>query len=291
MYRNSKLFSRLFTAPALIIYFVFVIIPVFISIYYSFFRWDGMSEMVFKGFSNYQYLLFKWKDYWVVTKNTGILIVVGLLVQMPLGLIFAYFLYRGIKGFKFVRAVTFLPVVIAPITVGVMFGVFFNSDIGPFNMLLEKIGLSVLQTNWMSDPKTVLGVIIYPLTWQYLGIYIIIFLAAMQGISNDVLEASIIDGANSFVIFKKIILPLLWDVTQICIILCVTGGLKAFDQPLVMTMGGPGVHSTFLALLMYRYGFYENQIGLASGISVTILIMALAFSYLFKKYLSKDFEA
>ncbi len=290
MLKKNVWFARLFTAPAAILYSVFVIIPVFISAYYSLFQWDGMSDMVFKGLTHYANMLFKWKDYWVTVKNTGILIFVGLIVQIPLGLIFAYFIYRGIKGYKFFRAVAFLPVVIAPITIGVMFGVFFNSDIGPINMILGKLGLSALQTNWLSNPKTVLGAVAYPLTWQYLGIYIIIFLAAMQGVNNDIIEASFIDGASSFVIFKNIILPLLWNVIQICIIMVVTGGLTVFDQPLVMTMGGPGVQSTFLALLMYRYGFFENQIGLASGVSVTILIIALVFTYLFKKYLSKDFE-
>lgn len=164
-----------------------------------------------------------------------------------------------------------------------MFTLFLNSNLGPINVTLAKIGLESLQRSWLSDSKIVLYSVIFPMLWQYIGFYVVIYLAALYSIPEEIFESAVIDGASSFHIFFKIVIPLLQDIIGITVVLCVSGGLKAFEHPYIMTWGGPGVMSSYLGLYLYRMAFGYNNFGYASTVGVTILLIALMFTILFKK--------
>ncbi len=287
MKREVKRFSSAFIAPAFLVYAVFIIVPVLLSVYYSFTKWDGISPKVFIGFRNYAYL-FTDSDYWMVVKNTAVLILYSVIFQVFLGLVLAYLLYRCVKGFKFFRTVFFLPVVISPIAIGLMFSLFYNTELGPLNKFLEVVGLAWMKHEWLSDPKIVLNSVIFPQVWQYIGLYIVIFLAALQSVPEEILESARMDGASSFKTFVKIILPLLWEISQICIILAVTGSLKAFDHAWVITGGGPGNASSYIALSMFRTAFVDHDFGYGSTLTATIMLYAVLFTMAFKKFFSTE---
>ena len=284
---KDNVFSAVFISPAFIIYTIFIIVPLIMSLTYSFTKWNGGSVKTFIGLKNY-IKLFTDEDYWQVMKNTGILTLVSLIVQVSMGLVIAYMVYKLRKGFKLFRAVYFLPVVIAPVSIGVMFVLFYNSEFGPINVILDSIGLSQLKTQWLSNPKVVLYSVIAPIAWQYIGEYFIILLAALQSIPRSLLESAEIDGASSVKQFFHIIIPLLWDVIQVCIILTVTGSLKAFDHAWIITSGGPGNASTFITMSMFKKAFIGREFGYGSAMTVTIIVYALLFTYLFKKYFSTE---
>lgn len=288
MKRRDKIFCAIFLSPATIMYMLFVMLPVILSVYYSFTRWDGVSPKVFIGLSNYREI-FSDPDFWTALKNNLSLIASSLMIQVTLGLIFAYLLYTGIKGFKVLRTIYFIPVVIAPIAIGVMFSLFYNSEAGLFNKLLQALGLEMLQRQWLSDTNVVLKSVMLPQVWQYIGLNMIIFLAALQSLPESVIESAKIDGASSMKIFTRIVIPMIWDVILIAVILCVTGGFKAFEHSWIMTQGGPGVNSAYLGVIMFNYAFVASDLGIGSSISIIIVICALLFTVISNKiFASKE---
>lgn len=272
----------LFLTPVLLIYTAFAFVPMLLSLYYSVTQWNGVSEKVFIGLQNYK-ALFGDKDFWVVFMNTMKLVVITLVVQIPVGLLLAYLLYSKTKGMKVFRTIYFLPVVIAPVAIGLMFTLFYNSEIGIFNHILKIIGLESLQKNWLSDTNTLLYAVMAPQVWQYIGLYVTIFLGALQSIPKELTESAQIDGANKINTFLHVILPEIRGFTSICVLLCVTGSLKSFDHSWIMTGGGPGVRSAYLGVLMYKTAFANSNFGMGSAITMIIITVSLMITQVFNK--------
>ena len=129
--------------------------------------------------------------------------------------------------------------------------------------------------NWLSDPDIVLFSVILPGIWQYLGYHFVILLAGMQSIPSEIIESARIDGANTVDIFSKIVIPNVKSMIQVCITINLSGAIKTFDIPYMMTQGGPGASSTFLAIYMYKEAFVDSSIGRGTAIAVCMLIMAV----------------
>jgi len=284
MVQKRFLFSAIFLAPALLLFMVFFIVPVIFSVYYSLTEWDAVAKPEFIGIDNFSDL---WKDsdYWKSMRNTLWLILFALTIKVSGGLVLAYLLLRVTRGFKFFRTVYFLPVVIAPMAIGLMFLLIY-SDNGLLNQTLDFLGLSSLKLNWLSNTRVVMFAVAVPQTWQNIGLFFIIFLAALQSIPREIFESAEIDGASSVRTLFSIVIPMLWDVLQACIILGVTGALKAFDIPWAITAGGPGVASAFASVYLFMRSFGSYEFGYASAISVTIAVYALLFTVLFKRFFS-----
>ncbi len=276
-------------APVFLIYTIFLFVPMLQTGYYSLTQWNGVSEKVFIGFGNYKELL-KNNDYWITFFNTLKLTAVSLIVQISFGLLLAYLLYTKTRGMKIFRTVFFLPVVIAPVAIGLMFSLFYNSEIGIFNKILSAVGLDILQTNWLSNPKTLLYAVMAPQVWQYIGLYVTIFLGALQSIPEDLIESAQIDGAGEVKTFFHVVLPQLSVFLNICIVLCVTGSLKAFDHSYIMTNGGPGVRSAYLGVYMYKTAFGNSDFGMGSAITITIILISLIITLLFNRFSASGSE-
>lgn len=284
---SSRSFKLFFLAPSFLLYTMFMILPIALSVYYSLTNWKGAMPKKYIGLRNY-IEIFTLPDYAIALSNTGIMTLFSFVLQLPAAMLLAYLVYRTRFGFKFFRAIYFLPVVVAPVAIATMFIIFYNSDFGPINQLLKAVGLGFLQRQWLSDPKIVLYSVIMSMIWQYVGFYFVILLAGMQSLPEEVFESSSIDGANSFQTFFKIVFPMLWDIIAICIILVVTGNLKSFDHIWTLTFGGPGSRSATLPVLMYQKTFYQGtNFGIGSTISTTILIYALLFTVFFNKISDK----
>lgn len=272
---RRKLFSFFFQLPSVFLYTVFLIFPAIASLYYALLKWDGISEKIFVGLGNFSELLFSDRYFGTVLGNTFISMLAGILIQLPLALILAYMVFRTVKGFRFFQSAYFVPVVISATIIGLMFSLFFNPVFGPVNTLLKDIGMENLTQNWLSDPKIVLFSVILPGVWQYLGYYFIILLAAMQSIPKELIESAVIDGANTVQIFHKIIIPNIRGMIQVCIVINLTGSIKTFDIPYMMTQGGPGASSTFLSIYMYKEAFIDSSIGRGTAIAVCMLLLAI----------------
>ena len=269
-----------FLLPVFLIYTIFLFVPLVQSAYYSLTSWNGVTEKVFVGLDNFK-ALFSNSDYWITFWNTIKLVVISLCIQIPVGLLLAYLLYSKVKGMKIFRTIFFLPVVIAPVAISLMFSLFYNSEIGIFNKVLEAIGLGRFATNWLSNIHTLLYAVMVSQVWQYIGLYVTIFLGALQSMPEELSESAQIDGANRTQTFFHVVLPEIANFTNICVILCVTGSLKAFEHSWIMTGGGPGVRSAYLGVYMYKTAFVNSDFGTGSAITVTIVLLSLVITVLF----------
>jgi raffinose/stachyose/melibiose transport system permease protein len=285
--KGSLAFAIAFLAPCFVLYVVFVLFAISVSLGLTVSKWSGIGAVQFNGLRNYVELV-QDAEYWGVARNSMTLVMLAVLIQNPLGLLLAYMVSRVGRGYRIFRSTIFLPVVIPAASTALMFSLLFNNDLGFVNNLLKSVGLGFLQQNWLTDPKIVIYTVALPQVWQYLGIVFIIYLAAIQAIPEEIIESARIDGASAFQTMMRIIVPLLWQVIQICIILNVSGSLKAFDMPWVMTWGGPGTASSYISVLMFRYAIKGFNFSYGTTIGMTILLYSLAFTIVFKKLVGKD---
>ena len=272
--RKHKWGWLVFVGPSFLLYTYFVVISLGYSIYYSLTKWNAISKPVFIGLKNYLDLLNS-GDFAIVMQNTVVGLVLALIIQVGLGLTFAYLIFRTKGGFRLYRALVFLPVVLSAAAVALMFTLVFNADVGPVNGMLKAIGLGALRRNWLSDKNVVFFTVLTPMIWQFIGLYVVILPAGMQSIPEEVIQSSTIDGASSFRTFRSIVIPMQWDIIFICITLITSGSFKAFEHSYIMTWGGPGVRSAFLGVFMYNKTFLAALFGLGSAIAMVILFASL----------------
>ena len=277
----------LFTLPAFLFFTVLVIVPVLFSAFYSLTSWRGIGTPVFEGLDNYL-TLFSSSTYWEIMLNTIRMLAASFFFQVPMGIMLAYLLYRKTVGYKVFRFIYFLPVVIAPIAIGIIFSILFNSDVGPINALLELVHLYSFKRNWLSDVNVVVNIVILPQVWQYVGYTLVIVFAGMQAIDDEILESAEIDGANSIQMFFRIVIPMCWDAIVVAFVLIISGSLKSFDYSWAMTKGGPGNASAMLAVYMYKTAFINNNFGRGSAISMSIMLFSTLFTYIFKKIANRN---
>ncbi|MBF9016902.1 MULTISPECIES: carbohydrate ABC transporter permease [unclassified Oceanispirochaeta] len=287
MKHHDTPFCLAFLAPAFLLYSVLMILPIFLSAGYGFFSWNAIGAKTFVGLQNYRELLSD-PDYWITFKNTAVLIAASLIFQLPIAFLVSFILHGMGKKSEIYRTIYFFPVVISPIAIGTLFALLYNGELGPLNSLLELLMGPEGRRNWLSDSDLVLGSVIAPDVWRYIGYYIVIFYAGLQGIPSSLYESALIDGASKKTVFFRIIIPLLTHVIQICFILSVTGCLKSFALPLALTDGGPGVRSSYLSLYMFKTAFSHHRFGYGSAVTMTILIYALGLTAILKRAFPRE---
>jgi raffinose/stachyose/melibiose transport system permease protein len=258
-----------YLVPIFLIYAFTVLLPMAVSVYYSL-RNEAGTEFV--GLNNYLALV-KDNDFWFSFKNNIIIVLFCVFGQVGIAfLISSLFMTNKLRFSKFHRISIFMPVVLAPVITGYLWSLIYNYRNGLLNVFLKLFHHKSML--WLDDPKYVLYAISVPLIWQYIGLYLIIFLAGMQNISKDVLESSEIDGANWFQNTVYVIFPLLKNVVTVALFLCITGTLKVFDHIYVMTGGGPGRSSMVMAQYAYNNAFIMNRLSYGSTISIGMLILS-----------------
>jgi len=272
--QRNKLAILIGLIPALLIYLVFSIIPIVISLYYSFMEWNGFGAMKFVGFQNFIEIA---RDpiFWKAVKNNIYVVVASVFGQIPIALALALLLNRKIKGGKLFRTIGFMPVVISTVVISLTWNMLYNSEIGFINRFLESIGLGSLTQNWLGDPKWAMISVCITIIWQFVGLYFIIFLAALQNVPSEVLEAAEIDGASGWKRTLFITLPMIWDSILIAVILCISGSLRTFDLIYVMTNGGPAHSTEVMAIYMYEKTFSSMRYGYGSAVSLYIFVFSL----------------
>ncbi|PPA69147.1 carbohydrate ABC transporter permease [Jeotgalibacillus proteolyticus] len=266
-------------APALLIYLVFAIVPILISFYYSTMSWNGFSDMEFIGLANFREALGD-PIFWQSLKNNLYVVAASVFGQVPIALFFALLLNRKLKGGKIFRTIGFMPVVISTVIISLVWGMMYNSRNGLFNQLLGAVGLESWAQNWLGDPKWAMISVCITIIWQFIGLYLIIFLAGLQNIPDELYEAAEIDGASGFKKTLNITLPMMKETIIVAVILCISGSLRTFDLIYVMTSGGPGHSTEVLAMYMFDQTFSSTRFGYGSTLSIFIFIFSLGLVYL-----------
>jgi raffinose/stachyose/melibiose transport system permease protein len=263
----------LFLLPAAIIYLSVIIFPVCYSFYLSLFTGSGIKDWVFSGFENYV-KLFSDQVFFVSLKNTVIWIVLTLVITISISLTLAVQLNKRFMGRTFFRGFFFFPWVVAPIAVAIIWRWIYNPTFGFINQFFSTIGINFSQT-WTSDTNTALLTCFVASQWQAIGQPMILFLAGLQMVPTDVLEAATIDGASGPVRFFRVTVPLMKETFIIVISTLIISAMKVYDIVRGLTDGGPHNASEVLATYMYSQTFDYNNWGYGTAIACVMVILML----------------
>ncbi|SFF03783.1 raffinose/stachyose/melibiose transport system permease protein [Paenibacillus algorifonticola] len=263
----------IFILPALIFYLGTVFVPIIQSLKYGFQQWNGIQEPRYIGFDNY-IAMFKDSYFWNAVQNNLVYVVIVVFMQVFIGLFFALLLSYVNKGAGIFRTLYYLPAVVVTIAIAQMFRNFYSlQPLGLLNMFLDWVGLSHLQSAWLSNPDTALIAVSIPEGWRFIGMYMVIFYAALIAIPKEIEEAAKIDGVNGWQLIRYIKLPSIMHVLSLSLIMCTTGALRGFDIPYII--GVPGSSTELVTTYMYKQAFSTIQYGYGSSIAVFIVIESL----------------
>jgi raffinose/stachyose/melibiose transport system permease protein len=257
--------------------------------YLSFFKWDGVAPTKqFVGLQNYFTLLFNDKVFWTALLNNAIWLVAALLIPTSIGLGLAILLNKGFRGSSIYRSVFYFPAILSLAVVGLIWNWIYLPDIGLINQLLGGLGLPGLQHNWLSDPKFALYAVMVAAAWNAAGLPMLLFLAGLQTINPEILEAAQVDGAGPVRRFFSITFPLLRETTLIVLAITAINSLKVYDIIYAMTYGGPANSTQVLSTWMYFLTYNYNSVGQGTAIAVILFLLTLIFAIPYIRMMGRE---
>lgn len=286
VFSNKKAIC-IFVLPTLIIFVAIVLVPIFISSYYSLLNWNGIGKGRFIGLQNYVTMFTNTRALNSM-KNSLLFAAVSVFIQLPISLVLALILASGVKGEGFYRMVYFIPVLLSTVVVAQLWTKIYNADYGLVNTILRNVGLSRLAQDWLGQTSTALISAFIPILWQYVGYHMLLMYAGAKSISQDVFEAAKIDGASYIRTAFSITIPLMKPILKVCLVFSLIGSIKVFDMIYVLTNGGPLNATEVPSTLMYNMIFNTFQYGYGSAISVFIIIECLVFTVLVNKFFKTE---
>ncbi len=272
--KNKKAYL-VFLLPGLVFYLFAVFYPIIDSIRLSFVRWSGIGVQKYVGFENY-IKMFSDSAFYQSFFNNIIYLLIVVVMQLGIGLLFAIILTYMKKHVSLVKTLYYVPCIITTVAVGQMFrSIYATNPEGLLNIVLGWFGLDSLKISWLSNVKTVLACVSIPEGWRFTGMYMVIYYAALISIDNQVSEAAMLDGATDWQTLIKIKLPMIRPVIILSLTMCITGALRGFDIPFLLTNGGPGNTSELMSTYMYKQAFTASKFGYGSAIAVFIIIESI----------------
>ncbi|WP_242090554.1 sugar ABC transporter permease [Curtobacterium sp. DN_7.5] len=271
--------------PAVIMFVGFVILPVVLAAYYGFYKWQGYGAPVdFVGLQNYT-VIFTDPDFRGVLWHNLFIVLGSLVVQGPIAIVLALLLNQRIRGRGLIRVLIFLPYVISEVIVGTGWSLMLQSS-GAVNDLLQSIGLGALRNDWLSNPDIALWTLLGIISWKYIGFAVILFLAGLQSIPEELFEAAQLDGASYWQIQRRITLPLLGPTLRIWAFLSIIGSLQLFD--LVYIIWGQYIASTAgtstMATYMVANGRLSGNYGYGNAVAVVIFLISLVVALVYQRF-------
>jgi raffinose/stachyose/melibiose transport system permease protein len=276
--------------PALALYTLFVLFPIVQAARFSLFDWNGLEPLdQFVGLANFERALADPVFLGAVGHNAFI-VVLSLAVQIPFALGLALMLNRRFRGRAVLRLVFFAPYVIAEVITAIVWSLILQPN-GLAEHFLTAIGLEDAYQPWLADPDTVLSALFFIITWKYFGFHMILLLAGLQGIPDELEEAAAIDGASRWQGIRYVILPLLGPTIRVSVFLSIIGALQLFDLVWVTTRGGPVNASNTMAVYMFDRGFVRFQFGYGSAVAVILFLICFVLALAYQRWvLRRDTE-
>lgn len=279
---NKSHYGYLFVSPFFLGFAVFGLAPILYTLYLSFTKWDGFSDPAFIGLKNYTRLL-QDSFFYQSIFNTLVIWIISIVPQLVLALVLALILNeKFIRGKHFFRAVYYFPHIITPVTLGVMFSLMFDWQTGSVNKILMNIGLIDQPVNWFNSPWWSRTIVALVTCWQYFGFNMIVFIAGLQSIPEEVYEAAEVDGATRLQSTMKITLPMLRPVFLFTFITSVIGGLQIFDSAL-MIGNGPDNATRTMVMYLYETAFKNFDYSYGATIAYGIFIVVMFFTLITAK--------
>ena len=271
----------------MLVYLFFVLLPVVLAAYYSFFNWNGLGPLDrFIGIDNYVRLLSDPVFHRSVGNNFFI-VIMSLLVQGPLAILVALLMNRRLRFRGLLRALIFVPYVLSEVTAGIAWQIMLQSvppnRMGPIDTWLGMIGIDTPPA-WLADQDVVMWTMFGILTWKYLGLAIILMLAGLTSVPDELYEAAALDGAGWWKTQWYVTVPLLGPTIRIWAFLSIIGALQLFDMVWIVTGGGPLNASSTMAVYMVKNGLNVSQIGYGSAVAVVLFLISLVIALFYQRY-------
>jgi len=272
--------NGLFVFPAMGMFLIFSVYPLYKVIDLSFFHWDGISNgtLKFAGFANYIEILSRDGVWWLSMRNATVITLLALVLQNALALALAWIVDRDIKAGQIYRTIFFLPPILSGIVVGLIWNWIYMGDFGLLNHVLNQVGLGSFARAWLADPRTALSALAVIHMWKGFGWGFIILLAGLQGIPRELYESARVDGASEWRIFWKITVPLMIPVFILVSVLTVLGTMQIYDLVVSTTGGGPGYHTEvpMTRIIAKMLGLARFGYACALGIVFGLILLALS---------------
>jgi raffinose/stachyose/melibiose transport system permease protein len=275
-----------FLPPALLVFTIFVILPVIEAGWYGFFNWDGYGRPEkFIGLKNYGWL-FGNAAFQRALINNGLIIVVSLIVQLPLALGVALLVAGRMRGAVAFRMIFFLPYILADVAAGLIWRFMLDGSYGVPALFTDMLGLQPFYL--LASKDWAFSAVLIVTVWKYFGFHMMLYIAGLQGIDKDMLEAAEMDGASPFQRFWHITLPLLGPMVRLSIFFSVIGALKFFDMIVPLTGGGPFDTTHTMVSFLYYFGVTRMRIGFGSAVGVVLFVICVAFAFGYQRWVMRD---
>lgn len=271
---KKTLIAYSFIMPNLIGFLIFTFIPIIFSLLLSFCEWDSGNPIKFIGLNNFITLFTKDLSFRIALKNTLYYTAVTVPATLSLSLALAILMNKPLKGRVFFRSVLFFPYVASLVAVAVVWMALFNPDRGPVNSILMAIGIQN-PPRWAASTTWAMPTVIGLAVWKGMGYYMIVYLAALQGVSADLYEAASLDGANKWKQFVHITWPSVTPTTFFILMMLMVASFKSYDIMYITTQGGPGEATKVLAYHIFNSAFVHSQFGYASAVAMTLFAIIM----------------
>ncbi|MEZ2715457.1 carbohydrate ABC transporter permease [Niallia circulans] len=276
-WKEAGLFS-LFVGPVFIAFTIVVLVPFFSGIYYSFTDWNGITgEIKWVGLDNFKYIFTDDKQFLQSFKLTAVYTVVAIILTNAIGFSLALLVTQKLKSSNLLRTVFFMPNLLGGLLLGFIWQFIF---IRGFASIGELTGIPLFELAWLGDKNTAFWGIVIVSVWQGAGYIMLIYIAALQNIPKELIEAAKMDGANRFQVLRNIKVPLVAPAVTICLFLTTASSFKIFDANLSLTNGGPFKSTEMLALNIYTEAFVNNRYGIGEAKALIFFIVVAAISIL-----------
>lgn len=276
----------LFLPPALMLFTLFVVLPIGEAAWYSGFNWNGFGKPTnWIGFDNYRFV-FETRAFWLALRNNGLIILVSLLIQLPLALTLAIMLAERFRGAVALRMLFFLPFVLAEIATGLIFSFVYDGDYGLLASIYRLFGAEA--PHLLASPQTSMLAVLIVVVWKYFGFHMMLFIAALQSLDKNMIEAARIDGASRAQLLRFVIIPLLYPTIRLSVFFAIIGSLQLFDLIMPLTRGGPADSSNTMVSFLYNNGVSRMRVGYGSAIGVILFVICVTFAFTYKRWFMRD---
>lgn len=281
---KQKTLGYVFLLPIVTLLGVFMFYPMVNSVIMSLTNWSGMStEYEFVGLKNYIRIFTDMPEYWKALGVNAQFALISTVIQTVLGFLLAVVVINLTPGWQnFYKISLYLPVIIPAAAISVMWRYIYTPDYGLINQFLRAIGLESLCRAWTADADTAMGAVIFTNTWRYVGFTMVLYYVAMLDIPKEMLESSLIDGANRWHQIRYFYFPLTRGATEINFILSITGGLRAFDMFYLLTSGGPGTATKVVSMWILETAFTSYKFGRALAMSIVLFLIVFVTMVVFR---------
>ncbi|AZO79690.1 MULTISPECIES: sugar ABC transporter permease [unclassified Bosea (in: a-proteobacteria)] len=289
--RRSTIDTRLatlllFLPPALMLFTLFVVLPIAEAAWYSGFNWNGFgSPTKWIGLDNYRFV-FDSRGFGTAFRNNLLIIAVSLLIQLPLALTLALMLADKFRGSVALRMLFFLPYVLAEIATGLIFSFIYDGNYGLLASVYRAFGAEA--PHLLASTQTSMLAILIVIVWKYFGFHMMLFIAALQGMDRNLVEAARIDGASRWQVLRYVVIPLLYPTIRLSVFFAVVGSLQLFDLVMPLTRGGPADSSNTMVSFLYNHGVARMRVGYGSAIGVILFVICVSFAFTYKRWFMRN---